>query len=145
MKRKIIFLGITVIILIIGIWIGWNVFSNKDVTPPPPKESEIFQPSAKEEVDLIINNGEETKGFKINFKKGMTAFDALKSKADELNLKTKTYDIGILIQAIGDKENGQEAKYWLYYINGQMPMVSVDKQEIKAGDKIEFKFEKSPF
>ncbi len=77
----------------------------------------------------------------------MTAFDLLKNKTEELNipLKIKTYDFGILIEAIGNKKNGQDGKYWMYYVNNEMPMVSVDKKEIKPGDKVEFRFEKSPF
>jgi len=58
-------------------------------------------------------------------------------------LKTKTYDFGIFIEAIGDKENGEDGKYWMYYVNEEMPMMAVDKKEIGPGDKIEFKFEKS--
>ena len=77
----------------------------------------------------------------------MTAFDLLEQGTNKLglSLKTKKYDIGIFIEAIGDKENGQEEKYWLYYHNDQMADIAADKLEIKAGDKIEFKFESSPF
>ena len=45
----------------------------------------------------------------------------------------------------GIEENGENGKYWLYYVNGEMPMVSADKKELRPGDKVEFKFEKSPF
>jgi len=77
----------------------------------------------------------------------MIAFDLLKEGAEklDLSLKTKTYDMGILMEAIGSKENGEDGKYWMYYVNEEMPLVAVDKKEIKPGDKIEFKFEKSPF
>ena len=33
----------------------------------------------------------------------------------------------------------------MYYVNGVLPMVAADKKEIKSGDIVEFKFEKSPF
>ena len=70
-----------------------------------PVDQEKFQGKAT----LIINNGIQSKIFTVNFKEEITAFDLLKDKAGELNmnLKTKTYDIGIFIEAIGDKENGQ--------------------------------------
>jgi len=76
----------------------------------------------------------------------MTAFDLLKKGTEELNLtlKNKTYDIGIFIEAIGDKENGQDGKYWMYYVNAEMPIIAADKKELNARDKTEFKFEKPP-
>ena len=102
--------------------------------------------SAKKEVVLAIDNGGgNLNTIAVEFKEGMTAFDLLKEGAEKLTLplKTKNYDIGVFIEAIGDKKNGQDGKYWLYYVNGEAPMVAADKMEIKAGDKVEFKFEKS--
>jgi len=112
------------------------------------KEPQGYREGLGQGVVLIIDEGEGlAKEFKAEFKEGMTAFDLLKTQAEKFNiiLKTKTYDIGILIEAIGDKENGRDGKYWLYYVNGELPMISADKKELKVGDKVEFKFEKSPF
>lgn len=144
-KKTNIFIAISVIILVT---LGWMIFY-KEANPPVSRtESETFQPEDKEELSLIIDNGEEPPlVFKKEFRKGTTVFDLLKEGTGELDLvlKTKTYDFGVLIEAIGDKENGENGNYWLYYVNGEMPAVSVDKKEINLGDKIEFKFEKSPF
>jgi len=145
MTKTNIFIGVVVIILVIG---GWFIFLNKINQTLSLEKVEISQQEVKEEVSLTIDNGEGAPWeFRADFKEGMTAFDLLKEKADEsgLTLKTKTYDIGIMVETIGDKENGQDGKYWLYYVNGELPMVAVDKQELKPGDKVEFKFEKSPF
>jgi hypothetical protein len=143
MKKINIFIviGIGIIIIVSG----WIIFSDKIRQPVSQEEIGIPQENVeKETVLLIIDDSEGTKKtFEAEFGEGMTAFDVLKNKTDEFNiaLKTKTYDIGIFIEAIGDKENGQDGKYWVYYINGEMPMVAADKKEIKPGDKIEFKFE----
>jgi len=138
-----IFIGIGIII------VSWAVFSNRVIQPfSKAGVGENIQETVKKEVVLVINDGQsKSKTFETEFKEGMTAFDLLKEGAAELNLplKTKTYDIGIFIEAIGDKENGQDGKYWLYYVNGEMPQVAADKKEIKLNDKIEFKFEKSSF
>jgi hypothetical protein len=147
MKTKNILVGIgIVIIIIVG---GWIIFCDKTRQIPFPESLGIPQENLKKEmVSLVIDDGEGMpKNFEVQFYKGITAFDLLKKKAEELNmvLKTKTYDIGIFIEAIGDKENGQDGKYWMYYVNGVLPMVAADKKEIKPGDKIEFRFEKSPF
>jgi len=139
-----ILIGIGVIIIVSG----WIFFSNKIGQPIFQAEVKIPQENIKKGIVLVIDDGEVTpKTFKSEFKEGVTAFDLLKKKTEELNmvLKTKTYDTGILIETIGNKENGQDGKYWMYYVNGEMPMIAAGRQELKPGDKVEFKFEKSPF
>lgn len=131
-------------ILIIG---SWLVFSS-DLWQVSVKETNVIQDVVGKEVMLVIDDGgRNPKTLIAEFKEGMTAFDLLKEEAEKLALalETKNYDMGVFIEAIGDRENGQDGKYWLYYVNGQLPMVAADKKEIKAGDKVEFKFEKSPF
>ncbi len=144
-KNVFIIIGIGIIIFI-G---SWLLFSDNSWQPNiKEKENSSVLETAEKEATLIINDGEkELKTFEIKFVEGETAFGLLKNKTEELDitLKTKTYDIGTMIEAIGDKENGQGGKYWLYYVNGQMPMVAADKNELKSGDKVEFKFEKSSF
>ncbi len=145
-KNVFIAIGVGIIIVIIG---SWLLFSDNSWQPNiKEKENSSVLETAEKKATLIINDGEkELKTFEIEFVEGETAFGLLKNKTEELNiiLKTKTYDIGTMIEVIGDKENGQDGKYWLYYVNGQMPMVAADKNELKSGDKVEFKFEKSSF
>lgn len=140
-----IWIGIGIVVIISG----WLIFFNLKIEQPVSQEETVISQEQEEEkeVVLVVDDGKEPKIFNVEFIEGITAFDLLKEKAEEsgLTLKTKTYDIGILIEAVGDKENGQEGKYWLYYVNGEMPMVSADKKELKPDDKVEFKFEKSPF
>ena len=140
---------IKILIVIIVIFAGWMIFSNPISRPVDEKETTDLLDQEKEaaEAVLIIDNGIQPRTFTTEFKEGMTAFDLLKNKAEEIGLvlKTKVYDIGILVEAIGSEENGQDGKYWLYYVNGEMPMVASDKNKIKAGDKVEFRFEESTF
>ena len=144
MKKNIyIIAGLGIIIVITG----WLLFSNT-FGQPKIEENNIIQEAVKKEAVLVIDYGEGSpNSFDVQFEEGATAFDLLKNKAEESNivLETKSYDIGVMIEKINDKKNGQDEKYWLYYVNGETPMVSADKLEIKAGDKIEFKFEKSIF
>jgi len=147
-KTFYIIFGLAIIVVIAG-WmlapnvpnVFWQSEGNTSSVDNVLKTAEMF-------ATLAIDYGDgETENFQIDFTEGATVFDLLRDKADELglNLKTKTYDIGVLVEAIGDKENGQDGKYWLYYVNEQLPMVASDKMEVKEGDKIEFKFEKSTF
>lgn len=137
-KYNFILIGIVIIIIAFG---GWLAFQ-KEVTIAPVENI------ANQDVFLAIDSGAGNPNtFTVKFNEGATAFDLLKKEAEKsnINLETKSYDIGIMIEAIGDKKNGQDGKYWLYYVNGEMPMVSADKMFLKAGDKVEFKFEKSSF
>lgn len=140
--KKIIKIGIIVgfFLILLGI-ILYSRISNLPERPPQEK----FLTS---EATLIINFREgKVEKFQKEINNKITAFELLKEGAEELNLslKTESYDMGVFVEAIGDEENGQDGKYWLYYVNDEMPMVSVDRQEIKAGDRLEFKFGKSPF
>lgn len=40
---------------------------------------------------------------------------------------------------------GTEARYWMYYVNGEMPMESAALKVIQDGDVVEFRFETSPW
>ena len=149
MKKTIIFWSILLIILFsVGFFSfndNWLIFYDKFFQE---KNLEAEENNVLQELVLIINNGEDTPKHYLSTKYATTtAFILLQEGAKELELalKTKVYDIGIFIESIGDKENTQDEKYWLYYINDEMPMVSADKKEIKSGDTVEFKFEKSQF
>ena len=144
-KKYIIFIAIAIII--IGVWMIFQSHdSEKDFFLEKDQVLQQQENSLKEQVFLVIDYGDgNSQIFNLEFNQGMTAFDLLSTKAEELNIKTGTYDAGIFIESIQEKKNGQDGKYWLYYINGEMPMVSADNIELKPEDKIEFKFEASPF
>lgn len=142
---KKIYILIVIGLIIIGVWM---VFSDRIIKENlPEKETEISQQDVvKDEVVLVIDYGNGiSQNFDIEFVEGMSAFDLLSDRIEELRLETKIYDIGIFIEAIGDKKNGQDGKYWMYYVNEEMPMVSADNMELKPDDRVEFRFEKSSF
>ncbi len=104
--------------------------------------------SPKDALLLIIFEPTDLGTFEAEVKDKMTAFDLLEqgTKSLNLDLQSKDYgEMGILVEKIGEKKNGDDGKYWMYYVNGQMASVAANKQEIKAGDKVEFRFEKSEF
>lgn len=145
MKKRYIIAVIGIILIIIC---GWLVFSNQLDQVFFKKEVEVSNETIKKEVFLVIDDAQgPPKSFKTQFQEKMTAFDLLSRGAENLSLtlETKTYDIGIFIEAIGGIKNGKDSKYWMYYVNGELPMVSADKEELKSGDAVEFKFEKSQF
>jgi len=54
-------------------------------------------------------------------------------------------DMGILISQIAEQKNGQDQKYWQYFVDGQQPQISVEKYYPNSGQNIEWKFIKSEF
>ncbi len=73
-----------------------------------------------------------------------TPFEALSflAKKNNIPVVTKSYDFGIFVQSIGDKESGSEMA-WIYYVNGAAGNVASDKYELKENDSVEWKYEKS--
>lgn len=145
MKKTNIIIAIVAIILVA---ISWTILLNGGRLFSKNQETELLQIKTEGKVDLIIDSGDGSPLiFNIELKEGETAFSLLKEKSGEIGLilETKTYDIGTMIEKIGDKKNGDDGKYWLYYLNGEMPQISADKYLLKIGDIIEFKFKNSPF
>ena len=136
---------IKVLILVIALAVvgsGLIIFANKSQYDLPAPTAEE-QKTATEQAVLVIDDGQgNPKTFNVEFNQGNTVFALLRAEAEKsgLDLKIKIYDIGVLVEGIGGVENGENGKYWLYYVNGEMPMVSADKNQVKPGDKIEFKY-----
>jgi len=54
-------------------------------------------------------------------------------------------DMGILVNQIGDKSNGQNNSYWQYFVDSEQPQISADKYFPNDKDYIEWKFIESEF
>ena len=98
-------------------------------------------------ITLLINTGEgDSRKYEID-KNQTTAFDALKEICEKNNIgiSGSQYEAGVFIKSISGKENGQDNKYWIFYVNGEMSQSAADKKMVNAGDIVEFKFQSSPF
>lgn len=57
------------------------------------------------------------------------------------NVELAQYEFGSLVKSIaGLKSN--DAYYWAFYVNGEYAQQAADKTLLKAGDQVEFKYEK---
>jgi hypothetical protein len=100
-------------------------------------------------VNYIINLGEQ----KLVWSKDIssvktTALELLSEMTTEKKvvLETKDYaGLGKMIIKIGDLTNGQDNKYWQYWVNGKTASVGADSYQVEANDIIEWKFEPSSF
>ena len=101
-------------------------------------------------IRYIINKGSgDPASYKAVLATGKeTVFDMLKSLSGEKNFgleyKYKYPQFGVFIESIAGIKNGTNGKYWQYYINDKLGEVAADKKQLKAGDKVEWRFEKVP-
>jgi hypothetical protein len=86
--------------------------------------------------------------YPYTFSPDQSLFELTKNITSEKNIDFiyEDYgDMGILVKQIGDKENGQDQKYWQYFVEGVQPQISVDKYYPEFGTSIDWKFSKSEF
>lgn len=82
-----------------------------------------------------------------NSVKEQTVFGALKDLSQKENFELKynnNYSFGVFVESIAGVPNGKDGKYWQYYVNDNLGEVAADKKEVKAGDRVEWRFEKVP-
>lgn len=112
------------------------------------KKQNFSEESEAQNIFLVIDfDLGEKKYFELELENNSTAFSALQkvASAENIDFSVDNYEVGVFIKSIGGIDNGYNGKYWMYYVNGEMPSVAADKKNLVSGDKVEFKFEKSPF
>lgn len=149
MLKKETFLPSLILVLLLVV-LGWVIVDRGSLDI---EEQGIDKQDTQEEfpeiVSLVLDFGDTTEPQiqSIEIKAEETVLSVLKKALERLNidLTIQEYEQGVFIEAIGNRKNGDDNKYWLYYVNGEMPQVSCGKKIVKAGDKIEFKFQTSPY
>lgn len=101
-------------------------------------ETTTTQETVSDSVNLYIDSDQ----YGYDFTEGLTALSVLEEVAAEndITVEIETSDFGSYVQGIGEK-TGEDGGYWIYYVNDQAASVGADQYEVKAGDKIEFKYE----
>ena len=73
-----------------------------------------------------------------------TLFETMKTLSESGNGFVFKYgqpgQYGIMIEEIGDKKNGDNGKYWLFWVNNRMGEKAADATALASGDVIEWKF-----
>lgn len=54
-------------------------------------------------------------------------------------------EMGVLVTKIDAKQNGQDQKYWQYFVDEKQPLISADKYIPAQGEVIDWKFIRSEF
>lgn len=97
-------------------------------------------PSARR-AQLVIEQGTTTIEQELKVQPGDTVFDLLNESG--IKFSYKEYENGALVTSISGLPN--TSKSWMYYVNGEMPSVAVNKKMVEGGDLIKFKYQRSPF
>lgn len=152
-----IILGLGTILLIVALALVSTRGSDQDKLAESSPDVSAGKDQAPEEnfkisYSLDKGEGQETLKFDYVLRKGekQTVFDVLKdlSQAKGFGLKyNNDYpQYGVFIESIADianeKTNGGKA--WQFWINSKLGEVAADKQELKAGDKIEWIYKNTP-
>lgn len=137
---------VVVVIGIIGLGKGFSKKSPETNLKSSASSNTSQTQSVEQPVKVIVDFGDLLKTeVELSAKEGMTAFSALEeaAKKDGTEVASTKYDFGIMVNSIGAYKGGEDGKYWLYYVNSKVPEVGADQYKIKAGDVVEWKFEKS--
>ena len=122
---------------------GGNVGVNTEVNV------ENNQEEVSEQIDEISEEKENviSYSFDASDEEG-TVFSGLLNYGEENNIGVEynnNYDFGVFIESIAGIKNGDDGKYWQYYINNTLGDVAADKKVLEEGDKLEWRFEEVPF
>lgn len=146
-KQKII-----TIIAVIALIAGGLLFASHSIAPENGNLNNIA-PAAdealQEDINLTIVFGpNDSASTSVKAKYGGNCLDILKWGVAVLNfdLQTKDYgEMGVLVEKIGDKKNGDNGNYWMYYVDGKLSDVGASQQEVYPGSIVEWRFEKPSF
>ncbi len=138
------------VVFTIGILVSGVYFLGKQCSQLPGKEIAqdiISGDFLAKDIVYKINNGQEVKEYKINYASSSTVFSVLQEIGQKENfaITYKNYpEMGVLVESVGGVVNGQDDKYWQYWVNDALGDVASEKKILKAGDKVEWKFDISP-
>jgi len=107
-----------------------------------PSSSPMVQP---QEAELFIDFGnEKIRKFRGGVVEDMKVLDALNQSSIAGNFKVETADheSEVYVEKIAGVENSNHDVKWVCYVNGEVTHLPLDEQELKARDRVEFKFEK---
>ncbi|MCX6785392.1 MAG: DUF4430 domain-containing protein [Candidatus Komeilibacteria bacterium] len=135
------FIVIAAIFFLAGFFLGQSYQPTADLNSTANQPA---QPTAKTVVYILqYASGQADEFQDVELKPGQTVLDVLKeiTVKNKIALATKDYqDLGTLVQTIGDKTNGQDNKYWQYFVNGELAKVGAGGYQLTGGERVEWKF-----
>lgn len=111
----------------------------------PASNQQSVNQAAKAKITYILKFGDNelTEFQNVEVTPDQTVLEILKklTAANNLTLETKDFkDLGIMVDKIGGRANGQNKKYWQFFVNNQYAQTGADKTFLKNGDNVEWRF-----
>ncbi len=101
----------------------------------------------EQEGNYIINKGKgDIDEYKVKILSGSTVISLLEdlAKREKFKIKIAGRSPRIIVETIAGFKNGENKKYWQYWVNDKLGRTAADRKKIKKGNKIEWKFEVPP-
>lgn len=148
-STKLLLILAIVILYGAGVLTGMNA-ANKRVNIETIDQAAIAADSEAQTANMMLDTGAELLGFpNTPVNTGDTVWSVLErlsQKQTDLAVEAEQYqDMGMLIKSIKGLVNGTDGQYWQYWLNNKYADVASDKQAVKAGDVIMWKFTKAQF
>lgn len=153
MKNNLRFLLLATVAGVIGLAVisSTGIKVNNDIaalTQPVSQMGAVAGVETRGQAGLIIDYGEKTGQYQFEVEQGVTALELLNraSLKDNILLVTEDFgEMGTIVDGIAGLNNGDDNKYWIFYVNGQMASSAADKTLVHPDDSVEFRWEISPF
>lgn len=109
-------------------------------TQSPPPAPAAPESSVRVVIDFGTGYNDEST---VPYQPTLTAFISLEAALEGKNFPLdvdRSSDLGVFVRAIGGKKNGDDKKYWQYWVNGAFPLIAADKYFLVPNDFVEWKF-----
>ena len=124
--------------------VGYSFFVSPLYTAQAPTSDVQLQSQNDSSTTLEIYPGDgSVRTLDIHPDGKTSLFDLMKTafEQEDIVFDHKNYStMGELVTQIGLKKNGEENKYWQFWVNDEYAKVGVSAYIVKVGDKIKWKF-----
>ncbi|MCK5466737.1 DUF4430 domain-containing protein [Candidatus Parcubacteria bacterium] len=149
------FLIFALFVLIVAFFLNANITNENSANVGLNTEVNVENnvDDKQEKADKQVNEKSEEKENIISYSfdandEERTVFSGLLNYGEENNIGVEynnNYDFGVFVESIAGIKNGDDGKYWQYYVNDTLGEVAADKKVLEGGDKVEWRFEEVPF
>ncbi|MFA6253568.1 MAG: DUF4430 domain-containing protein [Patescibacteria group bacterium] len=147
MKKNLKFLVLALLIIgVIGLWQS-SVLQTKNKA----QQQQARQEQVNQKINITFvfaDDKQKTIDYQLpeNNTKNLFTITQEVASSQAWDLQYQDYgEMGYLVTKIDTLENGQDNKYWQYFVDDQMPQVSADKYIPKNGEEIKWTFAESTF
>lgn len=117
--------------------ISLPIFKTRELPTPEIAPGTVFESQGSITTNIDFGDNNILSG-NVEAKNAYEALDKLAEK-EGIEIKTKQYKYGLLVEKIGEKENSKEA-FWSYSVNGKAGSIAADRYVIHPGDKVEWRY-----